>query len=114
MYLSIMLFLNISVLLSGNNSSSSLDLIISILLLGRFVLMKEIPGEYFLSHNSGKTLYTASCTESWRELINDYAIFFIASSTFKFSFFVSFAACFSDSAFHCQTLKNKLSCKLVP
>ena len=70
MYLSIILFLNVSVLLSGNNSSSSLDLISLILLLGRFVLMKEIPGEHFLGHNSGKALYTASCTESWRELTN--------------------------------------------
>ena len=79
-----MLFLNMSLLLSVNNSSSSLNLIILILLLGRFVLMKEIPGEHFLSHNSGKTLYTATCTESWRELINEYAIFFIAS------FFIGF------------------------
>ena len=73
--------------MSGNNSSSSLDLIILILLLGRFVLMKEIPGEHFLSHNSGKTLYTASYSESWREIINEYAIFFIASCTFNFFFF---------------------------
>ena len=86
-----------SVLLSGNNSSSSSDLIILILLLGRFVLMKEILGEHFLSHNSGKTLYAASCTKSWRELINEFAIFFIASRTFKFWFFISFAAYFNDS-----------------
>ena len=71
-----MLFLNMSVLWSGNNSSSSLDLMFLILLLGRFVLMKEIPGESFLSHNSGKRLYKAYCTESWREFINEYAIFF--------------------------------------
>ena len=113
MYLTIMLFLNMSVQLSGNNSSSSLDFIILILLLGRFV-MKEIPGEHFLSHNSGQTLYTASCAESWRELINEYAIFFIASRTFKFWFFISFAAYFSDSDTSFQTMKNKLPCKLVP
>ena len=92
-----MLFLNMSVLLSGNNSSSSLDLMILILLLGRFVLMKEIPGEHFLSHNSGKTLYTASRTESWCEPLNEYAIFFIGSCTCMFWFFISFAACFNDS-----------------
>ena len=97
MYLSIMLFLNMSLLLSGNNPSSSLDLIIIILLLGRFVLMKEIPGEHFLSHKSGKTLYTASYTERMRELINEYSIFFIGSRTFKFCVFISFAACFNDS-----------------
>ena len=113
MYLSTMLFLNMSVLLSGNNSSSSLDLIILILLLGRFVLMKEIPGEHFLSHNSGKTLCTASCTESWRGLINEYAIFFIASRTFKFCFFISFADCFNDSDTSLSDFENysKLSCK---
>ena len=97
MYLSIMLFLNMSLLLSGNNPSSSLDLIIIILLLGRFVLMKEIPGEHFLSHKSGKTLYTASYTERMHELINEYSIFFIGSRTFKFWVFISFAACFNDS-----------------
>ena len=84
--------------MSGNNSSSSLDLIILILLLGRFVLMKEIPGEHFLSHNSGKTLYTASYSESWREIINEYAIFFIASRTFNF-FFFSFAAFFHSNIY---------------
>ena len=110
MYLSIMLFLNMSVLLSGNNSSSSSDLIILILLLGRFVLMKEIPGEHFLSHNSGKTLYTASCTESWRE----YAIFFIASRTFKFSFLFPLQPVSMILTIQFQALKNKLSCKLVP
>ena len=68
-----MLFLNMLVLLSGNNSISSLDLIILILLLGRFVLIKETPGEHYLSHNSGKT-YTASCTESWCELVNEYSL----------------------------------------
>ena len=86
-----------SVLLSGNNSSSSLDLIIIILLSGRFLLMKEIPGEHFLSHNSSKTLYAASCIESWHKLINEYAIFVIPSHTFKCWFFISFAACFNDS-----------------
>ena len=83
------------VLWSGNKSSSFLDLIILILLLGRFVLMKEIPGEHFLSHNSGKTLYTASCTESWCQLKNEYVIFFIASRTFKFWFFI-LSASFHD------------------
>ena len=59
--------------------------------------MKEIPGEHFPTHNSVKAIYTASCTESWCELINDYAIFFIATRAFKFWFFISFAACFNDS-----------------
>ena len=86
-----------SVLLSGNYSSSSVDLIILIPLLGRFVLMKEIAGEHILRRSSDKTLYTASCTESWRKLINEYAIFFIARRTFKFWFFISFEACFNDS-----------------
>ena len=85
--------------MSGNNSSSSLDLIILILLLRRFVLMKEIPGEDFLNHNSGKTLYKASCTESWHELIYKYAIFFIASRTFKFWFFIFFATFFHSNIY---------------
>ena len=106
MYLSIMLFLNMSVLLSGNNSISSLDLIILILLLGRFVLMKEIPREHFLSHNSGKTLYTASCTETWRELINEYAIFSLhhAHLNFDFLFPLQLASVILRLPFH--ALKN--------
>ena len=83
------------VLLFDNNLSSVLYLIIPIPLLGRFVLVKEIPGEHFLSHNSGKTLYTASCTESWCQLKNEYVIFFIASRTFKFWFFI-LSASFHD------------------
>ena len=94
------------------NTSPSLDLIILILLLGRFVLIKEIPGEHFLSKSSGKKLYTASFTESWRELINEYAIFFIALRTFKFWFFISFAACCNDSKTSLQTLENRLPCEL--
>ena len=93
MYLSIMTFLKMSVPLSGNNSSSFLDLIILILLLGRFALMKEIPKEHFLSYNCGKTLYTASCTKSWRKRINE----FITSRTIKIWFFISFAAYFNNS-----------------
>ena len=81
-----MLFLNTSVQLSGNNSSSSSDLIILILLLVRFVLVKEIPGEHFLSHSCGKILYTAFCTESWCELINEYAIFSLHQSHLNFGF----------------------------
>ena len=101
-----MLFLNMFTFL---NSSSSLDLIILTQLLGRFVLMKQIPGEHFLSDNSGETLYAASCTESWRELINEYAIFLIASRTFFPLQPVSMIL-----TLHFQTLESKLSCKLVP
>ena len=100
------------VLWSGNKSSSFLDLIILILLLGRFVLMKEIPGEHFLSHNSGKTLYAASCTESWRELINIFFSLHNAHSNFGFLFPLYPASMIQT--LHFQTLKNKLSCKLVP
>ena len=52
-----MLFLNMSVLWSGNNSSSSLDLMFLILLLGRFVLMKEIPGEIILTMEKSHLIF---------------------------------------------------------
>ena len=114
MYLSIMTFLKMSVPLSGNNSSSFLDLIILILLLGRFVLMKEIPKEHFLSYNCGKTLYTASCTESWRKLINEYVFFSLHHSQLKFGFLFPLQPILTILTLLFQTLKNKLSCKLVP
>ena len=114
MYLSIMTFLKMSVPLSGNNSSSFLDLIILILLLGRFVLMKEIPKEHFLSYNCGKTLYTASCTESWRKLINEYVFFSLHHAQLKFGFLFPLQPILTILTLHFQTLKKKLSCKLVP
>ena len=72
--------------------------------------MKEIPGQLFLSHNSGKTLYTASCTESWRELINEYAIFSLHHAHLNFGFLFPLQAVSMILTLNCQTLKNKLSC----
>ena len=77
-------------------------------------LLKEVPGEHFLSHNSGKTLDTVSCTESWRELISEYAGFSLHHAHLNFGFLFPLQPVSVILTFHFQTLKNKLSCKLVP
>ena len=51
---------------------------------------------HFWSHSSSNAIRTASCTERWRAPINEYAVYHFHSH-FSFWFFISLAACFSDS-----------------
>ena len=59
-YLSIMFELKISVLSSSDSAIFSLLFIVLILASGQPVFIYKVPGNVFLSHNSGKHLYTYS------------------------------------------------------
>ena len=76
--------------------------------------MKKIPGEHFLSHNSGKILYAAFCTESWLELINKFAIFPLHHAHLNFGFLFALQPVSMILTLPFKTWENKLPCKLVP